>query len=174
MTTDRDAATPDGGPTVSTIDTAWGTVVRTREVLGAPAAVMLRRVARHHTDGVVLLDVRATSVVAPVVVGAVGDLAVGLAAHDVPLRIVRSATTPQELVAAACAPVHSSLAEALGCLASPWRPVDLPTRPTGRCPPATGGRGGTGPDWYPLPPGAPVRTRPAPLPVPRPRCPGSD
>jgi hypothetical protein len=32
--TDSGTTAPDGGPSVSIVDTAWGTVVRTRTVLG--------------------------------------------------------------------------------------------------------------------------------------------
>ena len=165
MTTDSGTTVPDDGPSVSIVDTAWGRVVRTRNVVGIAAAVMLRRVALRHPAAVVVLDVRATSVAAPAVVAAVADLAAGLRAHGSVLRVVRSPGTPEVLVEAAGAPVYASLAEALGCRSSPSGPasVDPPARPSGRRPPATGGRGGMGPARSPLPPGDPVRTHPAPL-----------
>jgi len=173
MTTDPDTTVPESGPSVSIVETAWGTVVRTRNVVDIAAAVMLRRLVLRHPVAVVLLDLRATSVAAPVVLAAVTDLAAGLRAHGCALRIVRSPRTPQGLVAAAGAPVYTSLAEAFGCRPCPpeARPADLPTRPSGCRPPATGGRGGMGPGRSPLPPGAPVRTHPAPLQVPHARRP---
>jgi hypothetical protein len=169
MTSEPDL--PGVGPSVSVIDTAWGTVIRTRTALGMVAAVKLRRLASRPPDGIVLLDVRRTSVAEPVVVAAVADLAAGL--PEGALRVVRSARTPPALVEAAGAPVYTSFSTALGCRPSPADPrvVDLPDRPAGRLPPATGGRRGTGPDGSPLPPGAPVRARPAPVSVPRPRRP---
>ena len=176
MTTDCDMTVPDNGPSVSIVDTACGTVVRTRNVLGFVAAVWLRRVAlRDHPDGIVFLDVRATRVVEPVVVTAVADLAAGLRARGDDLVIVRSPQTPQALVTAADAPGYASLAEAFGCrsCASDSHWVDLPARPSDRLPPAIGGRGGMGPDRPSLPPGAPVRTHPAPIHMPHPRRPRS-
>ena len=172
MNPDGDMTASDDGPSVSIIDTACGTVVRTREVLGFVAAVWLRRVAlRHHPGGLVLLDVRATSVTSPAVVASVADLADALRAHREALLIVRSPRTPQALVGAAGAPVYASLAEAFGCrsCASDSHWVDLPSRPSDRLPPTIGGRSGTGPDRPPLPPGEPVRTRPAPRHIPPPR-----
>lgn len=172
MNPDGDMTTPDDGPSLSIVDTACGTVVRTREVLGFVAAVRLRRVAlRHHPGALVLLDVRATSVASPAVVASVADLADALRAQREALLIVRSPRTPQALVGAAGAPVYASLAEAFGCrsCASDSHWVDLPSRPSDRLPPAIDGRSGTGPDRSPLPPGAPVRTHPAPRPIPRPR-----
>ena len=154
--TDSGMTVPDDGPSVSVVDTAWGTVVRTRNVVGIAAAVMLRRLVLRHLDTVVLLDLRATSVAAPVVLAAVTDLADGLRAHGRALRVVRSLSTPQCLVEAAGAPVvYTSLAEAFGGRSCPSevRAVDPPTRPSGRRPPATGGRGGMGPAQSPLPPG---------------------
>ncbi|MDT7746169.1 MAG: hypothetical protein QOE59_5247 [Actinomycetota bacterium] len=177
MTSDRDMTLPDDGPSVSIVDTACGTVVRTREVLGFVAAVWLRRVAlRHHPGGLVLLDVRATCATAPVVVAAVADLADGLRARGDALLIVRSPRTPQALVGAASAPVYASLAEAFGCrsCASDSHWVDLPTRPSDRLPPTIGGRGGMGPGRSPLTPGTPVRIHPASLPMPHPRRPEGD
>ena len=175
MTTDPGASAPDSGPSVSVVDTAWGTVVRTRKVVGIAAAVMLRRVVLRRPVAVVVLDLRATRTAAPVVAAAVVDLAAGLRAQDAALRIVRSPHTPQALVAAADAPECASLAEAFGCRSSPSEAptADPQTRPSGRRPPATGGRGGMGPGRSPLPPGDPVRTRPAPFPVPLPRRPRS-
>ncbi len=153
MTTDCDMIVPDEGPSVSIVDTACGTVVRTRDVLGFVAAVWLRRVVlRDHPGSIVLLDVRATRVVEPVVVTAIADLAAGLRARGDALVIVRSPQTPQPLVTAADAPVYASLAEAFGCpsCASDSHWVDRPARPTDRLPPAIGGRGGMGPDRSPL------------------------
>src|SRR4051812_32458304 len=117
--TDSGTTLPDDGPSVSIVDTAWGTVVRTRKVVGIAAAVKLRRVVLRHPDAVVLLDLRATSVAAPVVVAPVAALAAALRAHDGVLRVVRSRRTPQALLAAAGAPVFTSLAEALGCRSCP-------------------------------------------------------
>jgi hypothetical protein len=172
MTSDCDMTVPSDGPSVSIVDTACGTVVRTREVLGFVAAVWLRRVAlRHHPGGLVLLDVRATRAAASVVVAAVADLADGLRARGDALLIVRSPRTPQALVGAAAAPVYASLAEAFGCrsCASDSHWVDLPSRPSDRLPPTIGGRSGMGPDRSPLPPGAPVRIHSASLHMPHPR-----
>ena len=134
---------------------------------------MLRRVVLRRPVAVVLLDLRATRMAGPVVVAAVADLAAGLRANDTVLRIVRSPRTPQALVAAADAPEYASLAEAFGCRPCPpeAHSVDLPTRPSGSRPPATGGRGGMGPGRSLLPPEAPVRTHPGPLQVPHPRRP---
>src|SRR3954452_7395983 len=163
--TDSGTTVPDDGPSVSVVETAWGTVVRTRNVVGIAAAVMLRRLVLRHLDTVVLLDLRATSVAAPVVVAAVTDLADDLRAHGRALRVVRSLSTPQCVVEPAGAPVvHPSLAEAFGGRSCPSeaRAVAPPIRPSGRRPPATGGRGGMGPGRSPLPPGAPVRPHPAP------------
>jgi len=177
MTTDRDATVPDDGPSVSIVETAWGTVVRTRNVVGIAAAVMLRRLALRHSGEVVVLDARGTSVAEPAVVAAVAYLATTLRGYGGVLRIVRSLHTPHALVAAAGAPAYSSLAEAFGCPSCPpeARPADLPNRPSGRRRPATDGRrGGMGPDRSPLPPGAPVRTHPAHLEVPQPRHPEID
>src|SRR4051812_30750478 len=80
MTPDSGTTVPDDGPSVSIVDTAWGTVVRTRNVVGLAAAVKLRRVVLRYPDAVVVLDLKATSVAAPVVVAAVADLAAGLRA----------------------------------------------------------------------------------------------
>ena len=171
MTSDPDATVPHSGPSVSVVDTVWGTVVRTRDVLGIAAAVMLRRVVLRRPVGVVLLDLRATRIAAPVVVAAVADVAAGLRGHDTAVRIVRSPLTPQALVAAADAPEYASLAEAFGCRPSEARSVDFPTRPSGRRPPASGGRGGMGPGRSPLPPDDQVRTHPGPLQVPHARRP---
>jgi hypothetical protein len=169
MTTDCDMTVPDDGPSVSIVDTACGTVVRTRNGLGFVAAVWLRRVAlRDHPEGIVLLDVRATRVVESVVVTAVADLAAGVRARGDHLVIVRSPQTPQALVAAAGAPAYATLAEAFGCrsCASDSHSVDLPARSSDRLPPAIGDRGGMGPDRSSLPPGALVRIHPAPIPMP--------
>jgi hypothetical protein len=175
MATDCDMTVPDNGPSVSIVDTACGTVVRTRNVVGFVAAVWLRRVAlRDHPGGIVLLDVRATRVVEPVVVTAVADLADGLRARGDDLVIVRSPQTPQPLVTAADAAVYASLAEAFGCRScadSHW--VDLPARLSDCLPPVIGGRGGMGPDRSSLPPGAPVRIHPAPIHMPHPGRPRS-
>jgi hypothetical protein len=166
---------PPDGPSVRTIDTVWGLVVRTRDVLGIAAAVRLRRLARRGPEGVVVLDLRATSVAARVVAAAVADLAAGLRASGGVLRIVRSSRTPQILVDAAGAAVFTSLAEALGCRPTPddRGACTIPARPDGRRPPATDGRPGMGPDRPFRTPGAPVRTHPTPLEVPRPRHPGA-
>jgi hypothetical protein len=171
MTSDPGTTVP-AEPSVSIIDTAWGTVVRTRDVVGLAAAVKLRRIVLRRLD-VVVLDLWATVVAESTVVAAVADLAAGLQERGKVLRTVRSARTPQALVAAAAAPVHASLAEALGLRPSPSHPrsEDPPTRPSGRRPPATDGHGGTGPARYPLPPGDPVRPRPASLEVPHARRP---
>jgi hypothetical protein len=174
MTTDRDMTVPDHGPSVSIVDTACGTVLRTREVVDFVAAVWLRRVAlAHHPGGLVLLDVTDTLVVAPVVVAAVADLAHGLRTRGDLLRIVCSPRTPEALVMAAGAPVYASPAEALGCrsCASDSHWVNSPTRPSHRRAPTNGGRGGMGPNRSPLTPGTPVRTHPAPLRMPHPRRP---
>lgn len=164
--------TTEPEPSLSIIDTLWGTVVRTRSVVGLATALKLRRVVLRHVD-VVVLDLWATSFAESTVAGAVADLAAGLRARGVALRVVRSPRTPQTLVAAAGAPVYASLAEALGLRPSPsdLRSVDPPARPTGRRPPATDVRGGMGPARSPLPPGDPDRTRPAPLQVPHARRP---
>jgi hypothetical protein len=155
------------------IDTVWGVVVQTRDVVGIVAAVKLRRLARRRSDGIVILDLRATSVAAPVAVAALGDLAAAVGANEGVLRIVRSSRTPQVLVEAAGAAVSTSLAEGLGCRPTPsdHRARDIPARPSGRRPPATDGRPGMGPGRPPFPPGAPVRTHPIPLDVPHPRRP---
>ncbi|WP_433782653.1 hypothetical protein ACQPX6_22635 [Actinomycetospora sp. CA-101289] len=174
MTTEPGAIVPDRGASVSIVDTAWGTVVRTQDALGIAAAVKLRRVVLRHPEAVVVLDLRATSVAEPVVVAAVADLAAGLRARESALRIVRSSHTPRALVAAADAPEYASLAEAFGHRPFGAPPVDPPTRPSGRRPPATGGRGGMGPGRPPLPPGAPVRTHSVPLRIPHARRPESD
>jgi hypothetical protein len=152
-------------------------VVRTHNVLGFVAAVWLRRVAlRDHPEGIVLLDVRATRVVEPVVVTAVADLADGLRARGDVVVIVRSSQTPQALVTAADAPVYASLAEAFACpsCASDSHWVDLPARLSDRRPPANGSRGGMGPDRSPLTPGTPVRIHPASVHMPHPRRPRGD
>ena len=170
--TDRDTAVPDDGPSLSIVDTACGTVVCAGTEAGFVAAVWLRRVAlRPHREGTVFLDVRATCVAEPVVVRAVADLADGLRTRGGVLVVVRSPRTPPMLVAAAAGPVCDSLAEAFGCPTHPSDPhaTDLPTRPSDRRPPAIGGRRGTDPDRYPVPPGDPFRIRPAPLRMPHPR-----
>jgi hypothetical protein len=177
MATDCDMTVPDDGPSVSIVDTAWGTVVRTRNVVDFVAAVWLRRVAlRHHPGGSVLLDLRVTRVAAQVAVAAVADLAAGVRARGGVLRVVRSPRTPQALVEAASAPVFASLADAFGCPPCPadshW--VDLPDRPSDRHRPTIGGRGGMGPDRSPLPQGDPVRIHPASLRMPHPRLPDRD
>lgn len=171
MTSEADLPAPGVGPSVSIVDTVWGTVVRTRNALSMVAAVKLRRLGSRPPAGIVLLDVRRTTVVEPVVVAAVADLAAGL--PEGALRVVRSTRTPPALVEAARAPVYTSFAEALGCRPSPsdGRVVELPDRPIGRRPPATGGRNGMGPGRSSLPPGAPVRTHPTPPAVPHPRRP---
>ena len=172
VTTDRDTAVPGDEPSVSIVDTACGTVVRTGSEAGFVAAVWLRRVAlRPHREGRVLLDVRATRDVEPIVLTAVGDLADDLRAHGGLLVIVRSPQTPLPIVAAAAGPVYDSLADAFGCRHDTSDPhaTDLPTRPSDRRPPAIGGRRGTDPDRYPVPPGDPVRIRSAPLRIPHPR-----
>lgn len=121
MITDSDMPVPGDEPSVSIVDTTWGAVVRTRRVLGTAAAVMLRRAALRHHDGVVLLDVRATSVAEPAVVAAVVYLAAGVRAREGVLRVVQSPHTPQDLVAAAGAPVYASLADAFGFRSFPVR-----------------------------------------------------
>lgn len=152
--TDTGTTAPNDEPSVSIVETAWGTVVRTRNVVGLAAAVKLRRVVLRHPGAVVVLDLGATSVAERVVVAAVADLAAGLRARDCVLRTVRSPHTPQALVAATGAPVYTSLAEALGCSSCPsqTRAVDPPTR-------------------SPLPPDDPLRPHPAPLQVPYARRP---
>jgi hypothetical protein len=172
MTTDPGTTGPGAEPSVSIIDTVWATVVRTRDVVGLAAAVKLRRIVLRRIE-VVVLDLRATSVADSTVVAAVAELAVGLQERGRMLRVVRSPRTPQALVAAAGAPVHASLAEALGLRPSPsdLPSVDPPDRPDGRRPPATDGHGGMGPAPSPLPPGDSVRPHPAPLQVPHARRP---
>ncbi|HSK25559.1 MAG TPA: hypothetical protein VK894_01435, partial [Jiangellales bacterium] len=167
MTTDPGTTVPGAEPSVSIIDTAWGTVVRTRDVVGLAAAVKLRRIVLRRLD-VVVLDLWATVIAESTVVAAVADLAAGLQALGKVLRIVRSARTPDALVAAADAPIHASLAEALGLRPSPPdqrsedprpdRPVVAPRRPT-----VTAGWVRPGPP----PPGG-IRSGPIPHPS---RCP---
>lgn len=175
MTSDRDTSGPEDGSSLSIVDTAFGLVVRTRAAVGSVAAVLLRRVAlRHDLEGIVLLDLRATRVAAPVVVAAVADLAETVRARGGVLRVVRSPHTPHAIVGAAGAPVCVSLAEALGCRSRTPHAVDPPTRPSDRLPPATDGRSGMDPTGSALTPGAPARIHPAPLDVPHPRRPERD
>ncbi|NMO88327.1 hypothetical protein [Actinomycetospora sp. TBRC 11914] len=175
MAPDRDTSVPDDGSSVSVVETAFGTVVRTQAMAGSVAAVRLRRVAlRQHRESLVLLDLRATRAAAPVAVTAVADLAAAVRARGGDLRVVRSPHTPQAIVGAARAPVHATLAEALGCRSRTPRAVDPPTRPSDRLPPATDGRGGMDPAGPPLTPGAPVRIHPASLDLPHPRPPEQD
>ncbi|MFC5064885.1 hypothetical protein [Actinomycetospora atypica] len=174
MTTDHGTTAPGDGRSVSIVDTVCGTVVRTPDAVGFVAAARLRRLAlRDDPEGIVVLDARATCTAAPVVVGAVADLAAGLRARGGLLRIVRSPQTPPAVVGAAGAPAHDSLAEALGCrsCAADAQSVDPPARPPVRRPPANGGRGGMDPARSPLPQGAPVRIHPALPHLPRPRRP---
>jgi hypothetical protein len=171
MTTDPGTTVPGAEPSVSIIDTVWGTIVRTRDVVGLAAAVKLRRIVLRRLD-VVVLDLWATVIAESTVVAAVADLAAGLQERGKVLRVVRSARTPDALVTAADAPVHASLAEALGFPPpSDLRTEDPPARPSGRHPPATDGHGGMGPARSPLPPGDPLRTHPASLRVPHARRP---
>ncbi|MEJ2890523.1 hypothetical protein [Actinomycetospora aeridis] len=164
--------TTDPEPSLSIIDTLWGTVVRTRSVAGLATALRLRRIVLRRVD-LVVLDLWATSFAESTVVGAVADLAAGLQARGVVLRVVRSPRTPEALVASAGAPVYASLAEALGMPPSPSDPrLDGPSDRTVRSSPPgdrRSRRDGSGP--VPPPPGDPARTRPAPLQVPHARRP---